>query len=606
MRRWVPALLLIIALPCVGQAQGLQLPPNMVQVLPINKDTSYFGDAVRMVDCPRNEDEPFGLCHNVLFGGLALMSSHLQGFIQIRFFPPVNNISHFEVSHPSNLQGDDTVLKAPQFYEMPALQNFILDPFTNLSSGDLNLRTGEVTNLHYRVFFSNTFYTALQNANPKLIGNPFDFPGGYGIAQAEFKQRPDGLLDFTFFGTTFLPLGGNILGEPVRIPLPFCGPLVQCGSMEAPGTSLHPRIRISTVPMTDPPCGANCPDIPSNTGQTFTSFSQSTTLGDDFRLNIPQLGGLGPGRSHLVGRVHIQFGERTGDFLPFVVSALPPEGFLGPAPAGTPIGFSLGMLGSSEFLRFPNATYPIESVATGDDPFNIAVGELNLKTGTGVGGFIYRSFFAQNIAFALARLNPGLSALSIPFKGYLIFEKGANGQTVFRFNGEISVAGDGLVWPTPDFTTGWFAGPNSFFDVFYRLQMMRTIDSPQVVKSGSASNVLSSMGDTFSYNYVIPCNPLQGPASFSYTNSGSSKNAGTFQLQSLTSVSCINSRTSRAAPGDYDTVGFTGFGSWSKDSQPHIATFQISTSPDFPYVFITVDGGFTSQANTKPQEAPLP
>ena len=77
-------------------------------------------------------------------------------------------------------------------------------------------------------------------------------------------------------------------------------------------------------------------------------------------------------------------------------------------------------------------------------------------------------------------------------------------------------------------------------------------------------------------------------------------------MKSLVSVSCINSRTSQAAPGDYDTVTFTGFGSWSQDTSPHVATFQLSTSPNFPYVNIMIDAGAASLANTKPAIEPLP
>ena len=613
MRRVIPLLLLnFLILPGLLRAQQpLRLPPGMIEILPIDKGASYFGDAVRIVDCPKETDEPFGLCSNVLFGGLALMSSHLSGLIQIRFFPPVNNIAHFEVSHPSNLQGDDTVLAAPQFYEMPAQQNYISDPFTNLSSGDLNLLTGEVTNLAYSVFFNSSFYTALQNVNPRLIGNPFQFPGALGVAQAEFQQRPDGLLDFTFFGTTFLPLGGNILGDPVRMPLPFCGPLILCSSIEAPGTSLHPRIRISTIPLTDSPCGTNCPDIPSNTVQNFTDDSYFTTFGDTFHLNIPQLGGPGPGRAQMQGRAEIQFGEKMGNFVPFAVSSLVPEALLGPAPAGLPIaGLALSELGVSLYLIFPSGlTYFIGSVATLDNPFLPAVGELNLQTGTSVGDFIYSSFFNQSVAVALARLNPGVTALSEPFRAPGIFERGVNGETVFRFNSGATTVGDGLIWPTPDLQTGFIAGPNSFFDVFDRIQTMHTVDPPQAVKSGSASNLTSGLGDTFSYTYFMPCDPTRGGATFTYTNnngSGKFPSGGTFQMKSLAAVHCINSRTSQAAPGDYDTVQFAGFGSWTGDSLPHIATVQISTASDFPYVQILIDGGTTSQADMRPAESPLP
>jgi hypothetical protein len=119
---------------------------------------------------------------------------------------------------------------------------------------------------------------------------------------------------------------------------------------------------------------------------------------------------------------------------------------------------------------------------------------------------------------------------------------------------------------------------------------------------------VSSLGDTFSYSYSIPCNG-NGNSTFTYTNnnaSGKSPNDGTFTMQALGSVSCINSRTSTAAPGDYDTVSFAAFGTWSRDSNPHIATVQISVSPDFPMVHILVDGGSVSQVDTKPPGVPLP
>ena len=87
-------------------------------------------------------------------------------------------------------------------------------------------------------------------------------------------------------------------------------------------------------------------------------------------------------------------------------------------------------------------------------------------------------------------------------------------------------------------------------------------------------------------------------------------------MKRLASVRCFNSRTSTRPPGDYDTVIFTGFGTWSKDepdSPPRFASVQISTSPEFPYVGILVfqdpdddDNVIQSSANTKPAQRPLP
>src|SRR2546430_12789478 len=107
----------------------LKLPPGLIQTLQVDKEGSYMGDAVRIPDCPKAEDAPFFVCGNVLFGGLGLWNTHLTGPLQIRFTPPVNNVSHFEITHPFNLTGDDVVLRAPQFYAFDVTNNVILDQF---------------------------------------------------------------------------------------------------------------------------------------------------------------------------------------------------------------------------------------------------------------------------------------------------------------------------------------------------------------------------------------------------------------------------------------------------------------------------------------------
>ena len=64
----------------------LKLPPGLVEVLQVDTEGSYMGDAVRIPDCPKKEDAPFSLCGNILFGGLGLWNTHLKGPIQIKFF----------------------------------------------------------------------------------------------------------------------------------------------------------------------------------------------------------------------------------------------------------------------------------------------------------------------------------------------------------------------------------------------------------------------------------------------------------------------------------------------------------------------------------------
>ena len=55
-------------------------------------------------------------------------------------------------------------------------------------------------------------------------------------------------------------------------------------------------------------------------------------------------------------------------------------------------------------------------------------------------------------------------------------------------------------------------------------------------------------------------------------------------------------------------ITFGGFGTWSKDKDVHQVSVHISTAEDEPYVGIQVDGGTTSNVNTKPEdiEATIP
>src|SRR2546427_10178565 len=212
---------LILAAPGLLSAAAnlpvpLQLPPGLRQTLRINKDISYVGDAVRIVDCPKDEDNPLGTCSNILFGGLAMYDTHISGVVEVKFYAPINDIAHFEISHPGNLVGENAVMKAPQAYEMRVRDVFILDALDQISSGDLNLLTGEVTRLNYAALFSNSWYGDLVKVNPKLKPPDFQFPGIYGSAKALFEQRPDGLLDLTFQGSTFLPLSKDIKGDPLQ------------------------------------------------------------------------------------------------------------------------------------------------------------------------------------------------------------------------------------------------------------------------------------------------------------------------------------------------------------------------------------------------------
>ena len=612
-------------------AQPLKLPPGLVETLPLSKDGSFFGDMLRAVDCTDDIDLPFGTCGNQLFGGLAMTDSHLEGSVTIRFVPTGPTKAHFTVTH-GLLTGDDTILQAPMGYQLPNLGNQVVDA-PAVSEGDLDLTSGGVSNLKVNVLFSNSALVALGGVNPKLTAPTIAFPGARGNAWARFEQRADGLLDYTFRGSTFLPLGKDTQGDPVRWPMPMCGPDQKCASILARGTSLHPHLYISTKDPGGTPCAPNCPDIPTNTIQIFTIATRFSAFGDDFDLDIPELGGPGPGRSHVQGRLQIQFGPRSGNTVPFAITSLVPSGLLAKPPQSPILGYGPlpGLLGQEEFLKFPLQTYRLERVVFVDEPYNFPSGAVDVRTGQVIGDAVYPSFYGQSLADALFNQNDGriskdpffLVANLTPAPAtagtlYALFEKGPNGETVFRYSGEHKRSFATYRFPSPDFVkaNSWIAGPNGNLDLFLRLQAVRITDTPTARKTGGQSGQVSSVGDTFSYDYSIPCNPAGQSFSFNYTNNNSGAAGGSFKMNRLASVSCINSRTSTMAPGDYDTIEFTGFGHWSKDAAdatPRFAAVHVCTNPAFPYVGILVfqnpdasSNVVLSSANNKPPDKPIP
>lgn len=607
----------------------LKLPVGLVQTLPINHDASFFGDALRAVDCTRDADLPYGICGEQLFGGLVMTDSHLSGNITIQFFPPLNNVSHFVVQMHL-LRGDDGVLSAPLGYSMPIFSQTVSDAM-RLSSGDLDLTTGGVTNLEWHANISNTALLALAGVNPRLKAQTTVFPGVRGHTWATFRQRPDGLLDFRLRASTFLPLGKEIEGDPIRFPLPFCGPEGNCASVLARGTSLHPHLFLDTAPPVGTPCANNCPDLPVDSLQEFSIASFFTNFGDNFDVDVPQLGGIGPGRSHLQGRIGVQFGPREGNTVSFTISSLTPAGLFATAPVSTITGpgFQPGLIGQQEFLNFPKATYFLQRVAMVDEPYGLNHGAIDLNTGRVIGEMEYPIFISQSLAEVLFPHNAGRISLDPfflvaaqpisagPESTYALFQKGPNGETLFRFSGEHRRSFATFRFPSPDFifANSYIGGPNAQLDIFVRVQAAHPVDTPTAVKTGNGSFV-SSLGDNVSYGFSMPCNPAGAPFSFTYTNGNSGASGGTFTMKSLGAVSCSNTPNSAAKPGDYDTINFSGFGTWSKDAPdalPRFASVNVSLAPGAPYVGVLVyqnpdakSNVVLSGANTKPAVVILP
>jgi hypothetical protein len=596
------------------QVTFLKLPPGREQVLPLNKEASYFGDAIRPVNCKNKNDSDFGSSGDLFFGGLAMTDSHLSGYLRFRFSEPQDNMTHFEVFHggETGLVGDDGVLTAPTFFKLPVRFNQVKDDPDLVSSGDLNLETGEVTNLDWAVRFFNTALFSLVRVNPQFPDVPIQFPGMYGSAWAKFTPREDGKLDFNFYGTTFVPLGMVPgLDDPIRFPLPFCSPTQQYASIPARGTSLHPHLHLSTVAPEPLESESLLPDFPENSIQEYTLYTHNSSFGDLFTLDLPELGGTGKGRSHLLGRIMVQFGQRCGDSVPIAVTTLNPGGFLGQALKDNPLSEKLpgseakmpllpGPHGHNEFLRFPQQTYFLNNVFSIDDPFDLSVGMVNLKTGKVINRILQRGLISQNLFFALIRVEPRTPKSSFYFRGPACFEKGPGGETVFRFDGEVRVIYPGdFLFPAPNMGSGFKVLSDSTLDPFMWLQATHSTLPTDFVKKAKGEDILASTGERFSYQLAIPADPEKEKAVFEYSNHSQD---GTFKLQGLTWVDFSNSRESKLKDGNYDTVSFAGFGNWEKAGQVSVqmVTAQISTAAKTPYVSIQINGGFVSNVNTKP------
>jgi hypothetical protein len=614
--------------PPVPSKLPLELPPSLEQVLPLSTAASYFGDGISALNVRNPQQAFFGSTGNSIFGGLAMVDSHLSGSIKIKFTPPANRVSHFEISFMSGFSGADSVLATPQFFKMPFRENRVDEVPGLVSAGDLNLETGEVGNLTVYARYISTALSALINVNPNFPKGPnlpypvivFKNPPPsncppptpeerqiYASARAQFEQRPDGKLDFTFYGSMFVPLGPTTVW-----PLNFVGPSGQFATIVSPGTVMHPHLQLSTR---DPePSGEDFSrSIPFNTIQEFTLFTHNSAFGDAFTLSSPVVGGAAKGRSHLLGRLQIQFGPRTQNSVPLAVWAVPPGGIMAPLPDSPitqsfPSRLSAGPQGFNEFLRFPLRTYPLDDLSIVDDPFDISVGALDLGTGRLLNSLLHRAFISQDLIFALLRVEPCTPQSSFFFHGPAVLARGPRNQKVLRYQGIVHIPYPaGLKFPYPDFSTGFTVGGDSALDPYLWFHAIQNESASGVIKKGGASRVRASTGDEFSYRYLIPSDPFQTAPVFEYENHSQQ---GSFHMHSLAWVDFTNSGTSQRYEEPYDTVTFSGFGVWRKDGIQTLqqVAVQVSTSSEKPYVGIQVAAGDVSNVNTKPEneQAALP
>jgi len=548
----------------------------------------------------------FGSCGNLLFGGCAMVDSHVSGSIRIKFTPPVNDITHFQLFYESGLVGDDEDLVTPQFLRLPFHRARVDEVPGKVSTGTLNLATGEVSDLEIFARYSATALFALVSVNMPFPPTPLSFPGPYGSAWAKFEQRPDGKLDFTFYGTAFIPLG-----KGAGVPLIFVGPSSQHSRVPAAGLMMHPHLRLSTK-APDPVGDDISGDVPFNTVQEFTLSAQDSDLGQLFDLNVPELGGPAEARSHLHGRWQIQFGAKTGNStVAIAVVALPPGGVLAPAKDSPitkafPAPLFAGPQGFNEYLRFPLRTYPVGMPVILDDPFDLSIGVIDLKTGRLLNDLLHRAFVSQDLMFALSRLEPRTPQSSFFFRGPAMLTKDAAGQLAFSFQGIAhNPYPPGFNFPRPDMAMAFVVGPDSALDTGLRFHAIQSKGCSNTIMDTSARNLRSSRGEEFSYRCIIPSEPASRKAVFEYENH---TQQGKFTMHSLAWMDFRRSGTPRAESEKCDTVTFCGYGIWSKDGidVPVQADVQVSTSSETPYVGIRVSSGDISDVNTEPRNEPGP
>lgn len=578
----------------------LRLPAELEQVLPLSQAASYFGDGISPVNARDPQGIQWGSTGNFLFGGLAMVDSHLSGSIRITFTAPVNNVTQFQIDYMGGFSGEDSVLVTPQYFKMGFQQNRVDAVPSMISGGTLNLVTGEISNLTIYAQYRSTALMALMGVNPTFPRQPMSFPGQYGSSWAQFEQRSDGNLDFSFYGSTFVPLGKDIIW-----PLNFVGPGGQFATIPAAGTVMHPHLSLSTrEPTYDTSAGP--PDIPFNTIQEYTLYTHNSAFGDAFHLNVPLLGGPAKGRSHLLGRLQIQFGGQTGTSVPIAVSALQPGAMMASLPSSPitqvfPGRLYAGPQGFNETLRFPLRNYPLDDLSILDDPFDISVGAIDLRSGRCLNDLLHRAFISQDLIFALLRVEPRTPKDSFFFRGPALLMKDERNQNVFRFQGIVHIPyPPGFQFPHPDFTTAFTVGPDSALDPFLWFHAIQAEEARDILKEGSGHRVRSSTGDEFSYRYAVPADPERNKIIFEYANH---TQQGSFAMHSVAWVDFSSSGTSDSEE-EYDTVSFTGFGIWSKDGIHTLqqASVQVSTSHEKPYVGIQIASGDVSNVNTKPQE----
>ncbi len=611
--------------------QPLEIPAGGWEAtLDVNPELSCVGDALRPVDCPGEPPllpgfPPFGLCERTFFGGFLPTTSALSGKIHVRIEPPdAEGKARFEIRHPSGLQGTDGDLSGPQLFRMPVQHTQVQDLPGLVSGGVLDTRTGSVYNFHYNLQNTNTALHCLMALNPDLPppvrAALLTFPGqpNGGSSWARFTPRPgagaqgDG-FDVEVAAHMFVPLGAGSAEQPVRFALPFTTPDLQAASFVARGTSLHPRIYLTTRATPSTNSRVSVDDWPCDRVCELSAFGHETCFGDAFDLHAPELGGPATGRGHLLARVRVQFGARCGNTVPVVLQILPAGGLLDDAPVVPPFlppGVSRGGGGFDTVMHFPKLSYDQSGLSSPDDPFNVCTATLHLPSGQIAGPLLWRGYVVQSLFAELIQVEPCTPADSFNYQGPGCFERGPDGTLVLRWNGDVFLpypAGFHFPSAAPGGRPPLLIREHSRLDPFRSVRAVTPAAAPTLTHDpndcsrGDVQRARSpATGVEFSYRWSIPHDPRRAPeAWFEYSNH---THGGTFRLSTLTWLDL--SHTLEARDGsEPDVLSFSGFGTWSEDPGGiHQVSVQISRADDAPFVGIQVDGGVTSNVDLKPAQ----
>ena len=210
---------------------------------------------------------------------------------------------------------------------------------------------------------------------------------------------------------------------------------------------------------------------------------------------------------------------------------------------------------------------------------------------------LHRGFIHLDLIFALLRVEPRTPKGSFFFRGAGTLKKGSHSERVFGYFGQVIVPyPPGFMFPDPNMTTGFATGGGTL-DPYLWLWAIQDTDSVDIVRAGKANHVMSSRGEIFSYNFVIPGDPRKRKPEFEYENHSQN---GKFRMHSLAWIGFANSSTSGSA---FDTLTFSCFGVWIQNGVEKVvqAAVQVSKSRIAPWIGIQI-----ARAEIGDVDSPLP